>query len=81
MKKAQKWIRIAAVFVFGFIIIALAALYIYEPGLRNSWVKPGIAQEKIPSGIETSVVFEEYPRQKSQGSPRVSIGITVRALN
>jgi len=69
MKTVLKWLGIAVVVVVAFVIIALAALYIYEPGLHNSWVKPGIAQEEIPPGVDTSVVFENVtviPMNKQQ---------------
>jgi hypothetical protein len=56
MKKALKWIGIAAAILVALGIIAYVALYIYDPGV--GWVKPGIAQEEIPAGVDTSVVIE-----------------------
>jgi hypothetical protein len=58
MKTVLKWIGIAAVIVVALVIIAAGALYIYEPDLRGGWVKTGIAQDEIPAGVDTSVVFE-----------------------
>jgi len=58
MKTFLKWIGIAVVIVAALAIIALAVLYIYEPDLRSAWVKPGIPQGEIPTGVDTSVVFE-----------------------
>jgi cytosine/adenosine deaminase-related metal-dependent hydrolase len=58
MNTVLKWIGIAAVIVVTLVVIALVALYIYEPDLRGGWVKTGIAQDEIPAGVDTSVVFE-----------------------
>ena len=58
MKNVLKWVGVAAVIVLAFVIVALAALYIYESDLRSAWVKPGIDQEEIPAGVDTPVVFE-----------------------
>ena len=58
MKKALKWIGIVAVSVAALVIITQAVLYIYMPGSSEGWVKPGIAEEGIPAGVDTSVVFE-----------------------
>ena len=57
MRTVLKWIGIAAVIVVALVIIAVAAIYIYMPDSHFAWVKPGIAQGKIPDGVETSVVF------------------------
>ena len=54
MKKILKWFGLAVALV----IIVVVSMIIYRPETSESWVKPGIAQEKIPAGIETSVVFE-----------------------
>ena len=56
MKKAFKWIGIAAASLVVLGIIGYLALIIYDPGL--AWVKPGISQTKIPAGVDTAVVFE-----------------------
>ena len=58
MKSVFKWIGIAAAILVVLVIIILAAAYIYVPDLHKQWVKPGIAQRKIPAGVDTSVVFE-----------------------
>lgn len=58
MKTVLKWIGIAAVVVLALVTIAVAVLYIYMPEIHQSWVKPGIAQEDIPLGINTSIVIE-----------------------
>ncbi len=58
MKKVLKWVGVVISVLVGLVIIAAAAIYIYEPGLRWAWVKPGIAQGKIPAGVDISVVFE-----------------------
>ena len=58
MKTVLKWIGIAAVIVVALVIIVAGALYIYVPDLHKQWVKPGISQEEIPAGVDTSVVFE-----------------------
>jgi cytosine/adenosine deaminase-related metal-dependent hydrolase len=58
MKKVLKLSGIAAIIVVALVIIALVAVYIYVPDLHKQWVKPGIAQEEIPAGVDTSVVFE-----------------------
>jgi len=58
MKKVLKWIGIAVVIVVALAIIAQVALYIYMPESSEGWVKPGITQEEIPGGVDTSVVFE-----------------------
>ena len=58
MMKALKWVGIVSGVLVAFVIIALAGIHIYDPESRESWVKPGIAQEEIPAGIEASVVFE-----------------------
>ncbi len=58
MKIVLKWFGIAAVIVIAFGIIALAGLYIYRPETSESWVKPGIGQEEIPAGVDTTVAFE-----------------------
>jgi cytosine/adenosine deaminase-related metal-dependent hydrolase len=58
MKTVLKWIGIAAAIVIALGIIALAGIYIYEPGFSGGWVKPGIPQEEIPPGVDTAVVFE-----------------------
>ena len=56
--KLLKWIEIAAVIVVALGIIAIAAMYIYVPDTHKQWVKPGLSQEEIPAGVDTSVVFE-----------------------
>lgn len=56
MKKALKWIGIAAVSLVVLGIIGYLALTIYDPGL--AWVKPGIPQRKIPAGVDTTAIFE-----------------------
>ena len=56
MKTALKWIGTVAAIILALGIVAYIALTIYDPGL--GWVKPGIAQRRIPAGVETSVVFE-----------------------
>lgn len=56
MKKILKWIGITAVSLIILGIIGYLALNIYDPGL--AWVKPGIPQRKIPSGVDTTIVFE-----------------------
>ena len=58
MKTVLKWIGIAAVVVVALVIIVVAVAYIYNPRAHFAWVKPGIAQEKIPAGVDKSVVFE-----------------------
>jgi imidazolonepropionase-like amidohydrolase len=58
MKKALKWIGIAAAIVVAMVIIAQAVLYIYMPESREGWVKPGVPQDEIPAGVDTAVVFE-----------------------
>ena len=58
MKKAAKWLGIVIGVVVVLVIIILAAAYIYVPDLHKQWVKPGIAQRKIPTGVDTSVVIE-----------------------
>ena len=58
MKKVLKWIGIVIGVLVALVIIALVAAYIYVPDLRGGWVKTGIAQEEIPAGVDTSVVFE-----------------------
>jgi len=58
MKKVLKWVGIAIGIVVAFVVIAMVALYIYDTRSRFAWVKPGIAREKIPAGVDTSVVFE-----------------------
>jgi hypothetical protein len=55
MKKILKWIGFTAV---GFVVLGIIgylALNIYDPGL--AWVKPGIPQRKIPTGVDTTVIF------------------------
>jgi len=54
MKTFLRWFGIVA----GLVIIALVAVYIYVPDTHKQWVKPGINQEEIPAGVDTSVVFE-----------------------
>jgi imidazolonepropionase-like amidohydrolase len=58
MKKALTWVGILSGALVALVVITLLGIYIYDLGSRESWVKPGIAQEDIPAGIETSVVFE-----------------------
>jgi len=58
VKKAAKWLGIVIGVVVVLVIIILAAAYIYVPDLHKQWVKPGIAQRKIPTGVDTSVVIE-----------------------
>ena len=58
MKTVLKWIGIAVVIVAALAILALAGIYIYEPGFSGGWVKPGIRQEEIPAGVDATVVFE-----------------------
>jgi len=54
MKKALKWIGIAAVCLVVLGIIGYLALYIYDPGI--CWPKPGISQREIPAGVATDAV-------------------------
>ncbi len=58
MKTVLKWIGIAMAVVVALVIIILVAAYIYVPDLRGGWVKTGIAQDEIPAGVDTTVVFE-----------------------
>ena len=57
MMKALKWVGIVSGVLVALVIIALAGIYIYDPESRESWVKPGIAQEEIPAGVDKTVVF------------------------
>ncbi len=79
MKTFLKWIGIALVIVAALAIIALAVLYIYEPDLRSAWVKPGIPQGEIPTGVDTSVVFENVT-VIPMDSERILEGQTVYGL-
>jgi len=54
MKTVIKWIGIIIVLI----IIALGAVYIYVPDTHQAWVKPGIAQDETPAGVDAAVVFE-----------------------
>jgi hypothetical protein len=59
MKKVLRWIGIAAAALFTLALITFSVLYIYDSGdFREGAVKPGIAQEEIPVGVTTSVVFQ-----------------------
>jgi imidazolonepropionase-like amidohydrolase len=58
MRTVLKWIGIVAVIVVAFGIIAMAVMYIFVPDTHKQWVKPGITQDEIPAGVDTSVVFE-----------------------
>jgi len=58
MKIVLKWFGSAAVIFVVLGIIAFAALNIYRPETRQSWVKLGIDQKEIPVGVDTTVVFE-----------------------
>jgi imidazolonepropionase-like amidohydrolase len=58
MKTVAKWFGIAAIIILALVIIALVAAYIYIPDLHRSWVKPGIAQKELPTGVDASVVFK-----------------------
>ena len=50
--------------------------YLFNPGNRKAWVKPGIAQEEIPVGIDTTVAFENVT-VIPMDSDRVMLGQTV----
>ena len=58
MSTVLRWFAIAAIVVIALVSIAVAGLFVYEPDLRATWVKPGIAQEDIPAGVNASIVFE-----------------------
>ena len=59
MKKVLKWIGIAAAALISLALLTFTVLYIYDSGdFREGAVKPGIAQEEIPVGVTTSVIFQ-----------------------
>jgi hypothetical protein len=58
MQTVLKRLGIAAVVIIALGIIIMAAIYIYVPDTHKHWVKPGISQEEIPAGVNTSVVFK-----------------------
>ena len=57
MKKYYKWIVVACTIAL-FVTIVVASFYIYAPDSHQSQLKPGIAQNEIPDGVDTTVVFE-----------------------
>jgi imidazolonepropionase-like amidohydrolase len=59
MKKILTWSGIAAVSIGALLLIAFAAVYLYSPEESESWVKRGIAQRKIPKGVDTPVVIQD----------------------
>jgi len=80
MNTVVKWIGAIVVIVVALVIIILAAAYIYVPDLHKQWVKPGIAQRKIPTGVDTSVVIENVT-VIPMDSERVLEGLTVMIEN
>ena len=58
MNKILKWTVISLVVVFALILVASAAVYLYKPGLRESWVKPGVDQEDLPTEISAPTAFK-----------------------
>ena len=57
----MKVLKLIGIIVSVLLVLALiitVAEYIYLPERHESQVKTGIAQEQLPSGIETAVVFE-----------------------
>ncbi|MFC1999033.1 hypothetical protein ACFLVR_05300 [Chloroflexota bacterium] len=53
-----RWSVIAVIIAGALFGMVRAAYYIYDTGGRLAWVKPGIAQDAIPAGVDTSVAFE-----------------------
>jgi len=59
MKKVLKWIGIATAALITLTLLTFTVLYIFDSGdSREGAVKPGIAQEEIPVGVTTSVIFQ-----------------------
>lgn len=50
---------VVAVIIAGIVTgMVMAGSYLFVPGNRKAWVKPGISQEAIPAGVDTAVAFE-----------------------
>ena len=71
-----KWFGIMAVIAGVIFGMVTAGDYLFDPGNRKTWVKPGISQEEIPAGIDTTVAFENVT-VIPMDSDRVLVGQTV----
>lgn len=55
--KGLKWFGITLIIAGVIFGMVMAGNYLFDPSNRKAWVKPGIAQEEIPPGIDTTVAF------------------------